>query len=537
MKRCPECRRDYFDDSLLYCLDDGSRLLEGPTSMDLPATAILPSFPEVFEPPTQLLFSNGLLTARAPDATIAVLPFLNLSVAENTDYFSDGLAEELLNVLSKIRGLRVAARTSAFSFRDKRATVAEIGRALNVASVLEGSVRRSNDRVRISVQLVKVEDGFHLWSETYDRTMDDIFAVQDDIAHSVVEELRTRLLGEEPGPRLSEQIMSEVADAVKGRTSDAEAQRLMMLGRHFLDRTTRDDTGKAIAYFKEALELDPSFALCWAELGRAYSIQAGRGWVAVKEGFDRSRNAAERSLSLEPDLAEGHAQLGRVRAVHDWQLEAAEDSYKRALELAPNNSSVLDGASVLAYKLGRIDEALELSRRVLTQDPLSAPFWHNLGLTCHAAGLLDESEKAFHHALELAPRRFVSNALLALVLLDQQRTEEAIEQAGQEPDEFWRLWGLAIIYHAAGRVRDSDQALLSLIEDHAAGNAYQIAEVNSMRGDVEEAFKWLEKAIDDRDPGVTHTKANPRLRPLHADRRWQEMLSKVGLQASSRGGN
>lgn len=520
--------QDYFDDSLLYCLEDGTRLLSGLLSADLPRTMILPSLEEAGESATRL-FNAEEIGGRSDTNTIAVLPFLNMSHDENGDYFSDGLAEELLNVLSKIRGFRVAARTSAFSFKGKQVTVGEIGRVLNVDSVLEGSIRKVGDRVRISVQLVNVGDGYQLWSETYDRTMDDIFAVQDDIAQSVVEELRTRLLGEELRPSLSEKIVSEVAVAIKGRTDDPEAQRLLLLGRYFLDRTTREDTAKAIEHFKQALDLDPEFALGWAELGRAYSIEAGRGWEPVNEGFDRSRDAVKRALLLEPDLAEGYAQLGRIQAVHDWDPKGAEASYQRALELAPGSSSALDGASVLAYKLGRIDDSVKMSRQVLEQDPLSAAFWHNLGLTCHAAGLLDESAGAFGRALELAPRRFVSGALLALVLMDQGRPEAALEQANLEPDEFWRTWVLAIISYMLGRNVESDEALRKLSEEYAAGNAYQIAEVHSMRGEIDPAFEWLNRAIEERDPGVTHTKVNPRFRPLKGEARWTDVLRKIGF--------
>ncbi len=462
--------------------------------------------------------------------TIAVLPFVNMSRNEDGDYFSDGLAEELINVLSKIRGLQVAARTSTFSFKGKQATIAEIGRVLNVASVLEGSVRIAGNRVRISVQLVKVADGYHLWSETYDRTMDDIFAVQDDIAQSVVEKLRAMLIGENARTDASGQIMFEVAEAVKGRAANAEAQRLMLLGRHFLDRTTREDTAKAIVYFREALDMDEGYALCWAELGRAYSIEAGRGWIPVAEGFDLSREATMRSLSLEPKLAEAHAQLGRIQIAHDWDFRGAESSYRKALSLAPGSSSVLDGAALLAYKLGRFDEALELNLRVLVQDPLSAAFWHNLGLTCHAAGQLADSEKAFEKALELVPQRFVSGALLALVIMDQQRIEDALAQAMREPDEFWRLWSLAILYYAAGQKADSDETLLTLTENHADGNAYQIAEIHSMRGETDAAFDWLERAYQERDAGMTHAKVNPRFRPLYGDPRWAVILEKIGFE-------
>ncbi len=465
-----------------------------------------------------------------PGNTIAVLPFVNMSRNEDGDYFSDGLAEELLNVLSKIRGLRVAARTSAFSFKGKQTTISEIGQALNVASVLEGSIRMAGNRVRISVQLVKVQDGYQLWSETYDRTMDDIFAVQDDIARSVVEELRMRLLGESIGPNASERVRSEVAEAARGRAHNPEAQRLMLLGRYFLDRMTREDTANGIVYFREALDLDPGFALCWAELGRAYSIEAGRAWKPVEEGFDLARDAATRSLDLEPELAEGHALLGRIQATYDLDLSSAEVSYRRALDLAPGSSDVLDGAGVLYYKLGRLDEALELGRRILVQDPLSAGFWHNLGLTAHAAGLLAESERAFRRAIEIAPQRFVSAALLALVMMDQGRSDEALEQAIREPDEFWRLWAQAIIHHSAGHQAESEQGLQKLLEQHAANNDYQIAEVYSMRVEIDNAFEWLERAIVDRDAGITHGKVNPRFRPLHGDPRWAVILKKIGFE-------
>lgn len=529
MKRCPECRRDYYDDSLLYCLDDGSALLEGPASVNTANTAIMPFFKRPGEAATEF-FDDTAPTVAVNASSIAVLPFSNLSGDAGNDYFCDGLAEELLNVLSKIRGLRVAARTSAFSFKGKQSTIAEIGWALNVASALEGSIRMSGSRIRISVQLVKVADGYQFWSETYDRTMDDIFAVQDDIARSVVSEIRTRLLGETADSDATKLIVSEVAEAAKGRAEDAEAQRLMLLGRHFLDRTTREDTARAIEYFKQAIEIDPSYALCWAELGRAYSIEAGRVWAPVGEAFERSREAAKKALELEPGLAEGFAQLGRIQAANDWDLGGAERSYLRALELAPGSTSVMDGAAVLAYKLGRFDEALELGRRVLLQDPLSAAYWHNLGLTAHSAGLLDESEKAFRRALELVPQRAVSRALLSLVLVDQGRIEDAMEEAANEPYEMWSLWARAIIHFAAGRKAESDAAIEILTEEHATGNAYQIAEVFAVRGETDRAFQWLRLAFDQRDSGLTHLKANPRFSSLKNDPRWQELLTDVGFR-------
>ena len=212
----------------------------------------------------------------------------------------------------------MAARSSAFTFKGKGATVAEVGRALKVATVLEGSVRKAGNRMRISVQLVKVADGYHLWSETYDRTLDDIFAVQDDIAQSVVKELRSTLLGEAADAQAGKEATAQVAAAVKGRSTDPEAHRLYLLARHFLDRFTREDTAKGIAYLKEALALDPAFALAWVELGLAYATETERGWAPAGEGYGRARESLGRALALEPDLAEGHAGMGWIQMVHDW---------------------------------------------------------------------------------------------------------------------------------------------------------------------------------------------------------------------------
>lgn len=535
MKRCPECRRDYYDDSLAFCLDDGSALLEGPATanhrtleMLQPGSGRHHSVSPPFEFPTQIFSPHSTFAQMSP-TSIAVLPFVNIGNDPDVEYFSDGLAEELLTVLSKIRDLRVAARTSSFSFKGKPTTVSEIGHALNVGTVVEGSIRMAGGRMRIAVQLTKVEDGYQLWSTTYDRTMDDIFAVQDDIAHSVVEELRTVLVGEEPSQEIGTQVLKEIAQATKGRSADPEAQRLMLLGRYFLDRTTRESSVKAIEHFKNAVDLDPNFALCWAELGRAYSVQAGKSWVTVDEGFRLSREATERALALEPELAEGHAQLGRILAVYEWDLRGALDAYSRALEFAPGSTTVMDGASVLEFKLGNFDRALDLSRRVLTQDPLSAAVWHNLGLICHAAGLLAESEKAYRRALDLSPQRLVTSAMLAIVLADEGRSVESRELAESEPDPFWRVWSMAIVCSVNGEVDQAEQALATVLDEYADGDEYQLAEIYAVRGETEKAFEWLELAVECRDPGVTHAHVSPRFRLLHADPRWPALLKTIGF--------
>ena len=461
--------------------------------------------------------------------SIAVLPFVNRSRDEEDEYFSDGLADELLNVLAKIRGLRVAARSSAFTFKGKGATVAEVGHALNVATVLEGSVRKAGNRMRISVQLVKVADGYQLWSETYDRTLEDIFAVQDDIAQSVVKELRTALLGETADPEAGKGVTAEVTAAVRGRSTDPEAHRLFLQARHFIDRTTREDTTRGIDYLKQALALEPGFALAWAELGRAYASQANWGWAPAADGFGRAREAVEHALALEPDLAEGHAGMAWLQIMLDRDWRGAEASYRRALELAPGNALVLHQAGLLAANVARFEEAIALGRRAVEQDPLSASSYFFFGLILWPANRAAEAEAAFRKALELAPQRAATRAWLSIVLLGEGRGDEALAEALREPEEWGRLFALAVIHHAAGRSTEANAALQELAGKYANDAAYQLAEVHASRGEVNAAFEWLERAYAQRDAGVAWTKIDPLLRSLHADPRWDVFLGKIGL--------
>ncbi len=464
-------------------------------------------------------------------ASIAVLPFVNRSASADDEYFSDGLADELLNVLAKIKGLRVVARASSFQFKGKSEDLAVIGARLNVATVLDGSVRKAGNRVRISVQLVKVSDSSHLWSETYDRTLDDIFAVQDDIAQSVVTELRATLLGEEADSAASGQARAEVARAAKGRGTDPEAHRLHLLARHLIDRWNPEDLAQAVEHLNDALARDPGFALAWAELGAAYTIQAGRGWTRAAEGLERAREATNRSLALEPELPEGLVVRAWIQMYHDWDWRGAQGSLARALELAPGDATALRRAGALVGNLGRLEEAIGLYRRAAEQDPLSGAARHNLGMGLLAADRFAEAETAFRQALELAPQRSGTRAYLALALLAQGRNAEALEQALREADENMRLWALAIVHHVMGHGPESDAALEELARKHAEEAAYQVAEVHAARGEVDAAFEWLERAYAQRDGGMAEMKISRPLRSLHGDPRWRAVLEKVGLDA------
>ena len=462
-------------------------------------------------------------------ASIAVLPFAHRRASADDEYFSEGLADELLGVLSKIKGLRVTARSSAFAFKGRQSSAAEIGHALNVATLLEGSVRKAGNRIRVSVQLVNVKDSSHLWSETYDRTLDDIFAVQDDIAHSVVKELRTALLGEADDSDASGAARAEVANAARGRGADPEAHRLYLLARHLADRSTREDVTRAIEYLKQALERDSGFALAWAQLSSAFARVADMGWTPVSEGYRRAREAAERSLALEPDLAEAHAVMGWIQMNHDWDWRGAEASYARALELDPRNAVALRRAGALATIRGRSEESIGLTRRAIEQDPLSGPAHSNLGMDLFRWDRFADSEVALRKALELAPRSPALHAYLAFTLLAMGGSVEALEQAMREPHDAIRLWALAIIQHALGHAQESDSALRELIDGFAEQAACQIAEVHGARQEPDAAFEWLERAYVQRDSGLGESKPSPFFRSLHGDPRWGALLKKVGL--------
>jgi TolB-like protein/class 3 adenylate cyclase/Flp pilus assembly protein TadD len=483
-----------------------------------------PDLPQAFPPLKTLLAPiDGTMPS------IAVLPFVNMSRDEENEYFADGLAEELLNVLSKIRGLRVASRTSAFSFKGTKVDIPTLAQKLNVATILEGSVRKAGKRVRITAQLIQVATDSHLWSETYDRELEDIFAVQDDIAQSVVKELRSALLGEKRDASASAAAKAEVQAAAKGRGENVEAYRLYLQGRFFEDRLTRDNTAKGLEYYRQALDLDPEYALAWAGLSRVYATQAGNSWLPIAEGFGKAREAAERALQLAPDLAEAHAALGEVLIFYDWEWHGADVSLRRALELAPGNARIMRSAAILAALLGRLDETIALLQRAAALDPLGVPVHRSLGRWCYCAGRLEEAEAAIRTTLELNPHGDRLQHTLGLVRLQQGRLDEALEAFQQERYEALRLLGIALAQHARGLPAESDAALKELTDTDAAGSAYQIAEGHAYRNEADLAFQWMERAYAQHDPGLISMKVDPLLRRLHDDPRWRPFLKKMGL--------
>ncbi|MDH5245428.1 MAG: winged helix-turn-helix domain-containing protein, partial [Betaproteobacteria bacterium] len=425
-------------------------------------------------PPTLAEAPRPLAAMAADPPSIAVLPFVNMSDDAANEYFADGLSEELLNVLSKIRGLRVASRTSAFSFKGTNVDIPTVAQKLNVGTVLEGSVRKSGSRVRIAAQLVQVATDSHLWSQTYDRELEDIFAVQDDIAQAVVTEMRGALMQEGAAAPGSAQVTAEVQSAVKGRSRNAEAYRLHLQGSFFMNRYNEEDMTKAIGYFRRAVDLDPQYALAWASLSYCYLSQEVNAWAPIAEGAERAREAAKRALALGPDVAAGHWALAWVLTYYDWDWRGAEASIRRALQLAPEDSQLVLAAKLM-QSLGHFDEAAALIRQTLALDPLNVEAHVTSGLQFLYTGRLAEAERALRKALELSPHRRVRiHYLLGRVLGLQGRLEDGLREVQQEGHETFRLLGIALLQHARGRAAESAAAMRELTRKYATGAAYQI---------------------------------------------------------------
>ncbi len=445
--------------------------------------------------------------------SIAVLPFVNMSADKDQDYFCDGLTEEMISRLSQVRGLKVTARTSAFAFKGDNRDVREIGRLLGVDRVLEGSVRKDARTVRITAQLINVADGFHAWSGSFDRDLDRIFSLQDDIARSVAAALRMTLL--------------ESQDPL-AQTRSLEAYNEFLLGQHYYVTPNKDNLDRAIGHYRKAVGLDPDYARAWAALGAAIAFQANVGFIPTADGYPEAVKAVERALELDAGLAYGHVVRGWIRMTFDWDWRGAEESFARAVRLDPPRGFF--GAAQLELVLGRFDSALALSRKAADLDSLNTSVLINLALTAFYAGRLDEAVEVFRKVHDLAPERGNIHALLAQVYLAQSLPAAALAVLEEEKDPFFRLPVLAMIHHALGDGKGSDEALARFVEDHAQGGAYQIAQIHAFRGEADAAFEWLDIAVEGRDGGLYLTKVDPFLRALKPDPRYGALLKRLGLQ-------
>jgi TolB-like protein/cytochrome c-type biogenesis protein CcmH/NrfG len=445
--------------------------------------------------------------------SVAVLPFADMSAGKDQEYFSEGIAEELLNTLAKIPGLRVAARTSSFQFGGNTGNSRAIGQKLHVTNLLEGSVRKQGNHAKIATQLIKAEDGFQIWSDSYDKELTDIIAVQEEIARAVTSNLKVALLGGKTAPF--------------AKTTNPEAYSDYLQGRYFRRQANKENLEKAVGYFEQAIKLDPGYAPAWVELGESRVSQANLDDIPAEEGYRKAREAVERALTLDPDLGEAHAAMGKIKMFHDWDWAGAGASFRRALALKPGDADVMRDAGSLAGYLGRLDEAVELYRRAKMIDPIFGS--NSLGRNLYYAGRQEEAKAALEKALELVPETVVAHTLLGLVYLAQSHPKEALAEMEKEKDPALRLFGLALAYHSLGRKNESDADLAELIREFKAEAPYQIAEVYAFCGETERAFQWLEQAYTARDSGLIGMKGDPLLKSLATDPRYEALLKKMHL--------
>ncbi len=460
--------------------------------------------------------ANTVAPARAvDDKSIAVLPFVDMSEKRDQEYFSDGLAEELIDRLAHNSELKVIARTSSFAFKGKNEDMRAIAAKLGVAHLLEGSVRKAGAEMRITAQLIRASDGVHLWSETYDRKLTDVFKVQDEIAGTVASALKTTLQGS-TGP-------------AGDKTASMEAHNLYLQGRYFARRATVDDMDSAVKYFQQALQLDPDYAVAWSALGQAYVWIAQFGNQPVAEYTEKARAASKTALRLDPRLAEPHATLARVLNAYDFDWKGAQSEVDQSLALEPSNPTALGIAGSIAMALGNTDKALQLFRDVIRIDPLDSGGYLLLGLSLWAANRIDESMATLQAGARIAPGQIKIHFALGQVALVQKRMQEARAFNDAEQAPWYRLTGEAIIEDALGNRAASDAALARLIKDYADTALAQVAEVYSHRGDRDNAYKWLERGIAERDSGVRWLKFDPLYAQLRSDPRYPLFLEKLGL--------
>jgi len=447
------------------------------------------------------------------DRSIAVLPFINMSDDAGNEYFSDGLSEELLNLLAKIPELKVASRSSSFQFKGEKIDVKEAAQKLNVAHVLEGSVRKSGKQIRITAQLIKADDGYHLWSETYDRSLDNIFAIQDEISAAVVAALKVELLGEVP----------------KAEVVNAEAYTLFLKARYLYSKWGKENFESAIEAFRQALIIEPEYADAWASLSVAYLTQTTSGYRPRDEGLALARDAVDRALSYNPGLAAAWARLSLIQSRFDWDWAGAEESVQKALDLAPDDYRVLSAAGSLSGTLDRLDDALAYYRRILDKEPLELISLYNVAEVLLKQGRLDESEAAFRRLLELNPEDWGTHTQLAIILLKQGKPQEAWRELELEVDPLQQEFGRILALSSLDRKDEAAGMLDAYIEENQSWAAFPIADIFAWQGDVDSAILWLERAIEQRDSSLTNIMTDPLLTTLHDDPRWTGLLEQMGL--------
>jgi len=449
-----------------------------------------------------------------PERTIAVLPFVNMSDDPGNEYFSDGLSEELLNVLATIPELQVIARTSSFSFKGKDLDIRSIGEQLGVANVLEGSVRKAGDQVRITAQLINTASGYHLWSNSYDRRLDDVFAIQDEIAAEVADALRVSILGAAP----------------QVRQTDPEAFAAYLHGIYFYQQRTREGYEKAVEYVLECLSIDPDYVPALTLLSATYANQALIGYQPFDEVQEKALVVIGHALRVDPDFALANSSRAWLAATYENDFAAAALFYRRALELSPGHAIILGNAAVFLRTLGRLEEAIAMTERSLALNPVSSATYVNLSDQLARAGRPTDAIEAASKAIELTPGNNSAIGNLAFGYLLVEQPEAAIQAIDRSSSGYLTSVVRTMAYHSMGKEEQAEEQLEHLIEQYSDNQAFYIGTVYAWRNEIETAFDWFDRAFDERQQ-LHGINTDPFLSNLHDDPRWEPLLNRIGMSA------
>ena len=451
---------------------------------------------------------------KVPDnKSIAVMPFMNMSSDPEQEYFSDGITEEVLNLLVKTPELKVTSRSSVFSLKGQNLDIPTVAAKLGVAHILEGSVRKAGNRVRITAQLIEAGSDVHIWSETYDRELVDIFAIQDEIAQEVVKALHIQLLG----------------DAPTATSTNVEAYQLYLRGKHFAEQTTSTSLESSVAAYQESIALDANFAPAWEGLSTVLRYQATSGDIDMQEGMEAARQAAMHALELDDELAVAWTALAAIQFDYDWDWAGGEASTRNALKYGSQNAHVLRSATWVALALGETDQALKLAQLAVDLDPLDSSSLRNLGTTYWALSQLEDEERVYRQFLELYPENASVESWLAASLARQGRAEEGLQYLDFDSDNGWQRAMSTIVLHNLGRHGEEQPIRQKIIDEDGQYWAFGVVLTYSWHGDSDKAFEWLDIAINKKEYFVRQLIYNPWLAPLHDDPRWEKTLDKVGL--------
>src|SRR6266436_5835973 len=453
-----------------------------------------------------------------PQKSIAVLPLLNESGDRSDEYFSDGLSEELIAALGQIRDLKVIGRSSSFRFKDRKEESKTIGEKLGVSTLLEGTVRKQGERVRIVAELINAADGIELWTRTFDRELKDIFAVQQEIAAAVALSLKMTLLGANQRP------------ATDSATQNIEAHNAYLLGHYHFQRRNIEDYRKAVSHFDEAIRLDPQYALAYAERSEAWTLIGDLSGES-KTAWPRARSDAEHAVAIAPALAEAHGALGWVRFFVEWKFAEGLEELRRAKELSPANPTANDLLGRVLPYLGKLDEAEAQARQAVELDPLGFT-QNNLARILWFKGKNDEADKVARRVAELQPTAASSRRWQVLIAVQKGDGETALREAQSEPDEGYRRFLVALAHYVCGDRNAADAALSELIQNGRDTLAYQIAEVYAVRGETDKAFEWLQIAYDNHDTGTLAILVDPLLHGLRDDPRYKALVAKMNFPAT-----